>query len=223
MPAYATRERLDLLREADHIVMSALRAHGLYHEIWQCPTVLVPLDLDGTGGELVVLRPVQSRRAMTAQPVQLPEPILNELRHDLLALPGVTMDAMPAASGGRSAKLDDDTQAEVEARQTGGPWQMAAGLTYDDVIDPRELRNALQFVYVKCQSGILAPHHLPKEILNLKVRHTSRPGPAAKLDQEQVLAAMGEARGNKSKAARILGVGRSTLYRFLTQQGLAPE
>jgi acetyl-CoA carboxylase carboxyltransferase component len=60
-----------------------------------------------------------------------------------LALPGVTMDAMPAQSGGRSAKLDDDTQAQVEARQTGGPWQMAAGLTYDDVIDPRELRNAL--------------------------------------------------------------------------------
>jgi len=60
-----------------------------------------------------------------------------------LAFPGVTLDAMPAASGGRSARLDDDTQARVESRQRAGPWGMAAGLTYDDVIDPRELRNAL--------------------------------------------------------------------------------
>jgi PAS domain S-box-containing protein len=88
----------------------------------------------------------------------------------------------------------------------------------------RELRNALQFVYVKCQGGILAPRHLPREIRNLQVRRgSSRPGPAFKLNHEQVLAAMGEARGNKSKAAEILGVGRSTLYRFFAQQGLEPE
>jgi len=59
------------------------------------------------------------------------------------ALPGVTLDAMPADSGGRSAKLDADTQAQVEAKQSSGPWGMASRLTYDDVIDPRELRNAL--------------------------------------------------------------------------------
>jgi GMP synthase (glutamine-hydrolysing) len=94
IPAFATRERLDLLREADLIVMRALRRHGLYHEIWQCPTVLVPLDLEGNGGELVVLRPVQSRRAMTAQPVELPEAVLDELRRDILALPGITSLAL---------------------------------------------------------------------------------------------------------------------------------
>jgi PAS domain S-box-containing protein len=87
----------------------------------------------------------------------------------------------------------------------------------------RELRNALQYVYVKCQSGTLTPHHLPKEIQNLEVRRISRPGPALKLNHGDVLAALGEARGNKSKAAEILGVGRSTLYRFLAPQGLKPE
>jgi acetyl-CoA carboxylase carboxyltransferase component len=60
-----------------------------------------------------------------------------------LAFPGVTMDAMPAQSGGRSARLDETTQARVEQRQRSGPWRMAAGMTYDEVIDPRELRNAL--------------------------------------------------------------------------------
>ena len=61
----------------------------------------------------------------------------------VFAFPSVTMGAMPAGSGGRSAKLDDDTQAEVERRQEAGPWAMAASMTYDEVIDPRELRNAL--------------------------------------------------------------------------------
>lgn len=59
------------------------------------------------------------------------------------ALPGVTMDAMPAASGGRSAGLDDDTQAAVERKQRSGPYGMAAGMAYDEVIDPRDLRDAL--------------------------------------------------------------------------------
>lgn len=69
----------------------------------------------------------------------------NPFDHQTLsfALPGVTLDAMPADSGGRSAKLDEDTQARVEAKQRSGPWGMASRLTYDDVIDPRELRNAL--------------------------------------------------------------------------------
>ncbi len=69
----------------------------------------------------------------------------NPFDHQTLsfAFPGVTMDAMPAASGGKSAKLDDATQAAVEEKQASGPWGMAAGLTFDDVIDPRELRNKL--------------------------------------------------------------------------------
>ena len=60
-----------------------------------------------------------------------------------LAFPAVTMGSMPAASGGRSAGLDADRQARVEQDQEAGPWRMAAGMVYDDVIDPRELRNAL--------------------------------------------------------------------------------
>ena len=59
------------------------------------------------------------------------------------AFPGVTLGAMPAGSGGRAAKLDDATQAEVTSTQTGGPWPQAHGMGYDDVIDPRDLRDAL--------------------------------------------------------------------------------
>jgi hypothetical protein len=49
--AAMTRERLDLLREADALVMDGLKRYGLYETIWQCPTVLVPLEFDGRGRE----------------------------------------------------------------------------------------------------------------------------------------------------------------------------
>ncbi len=90
LAATVTRERLDLLREADHIVMTALGRHGLYGTIWQCPTVLVPLEIDGRGRELVIVRPIHSERAMTATPAHLPEAVVDELRRLILPLPGVS-------------------------------------------------------------------------------------------------------------------------------------
>jgi GMP synthase (glutamine-hydrolysing) len=90
LSATVTPERLDLLREADALVMEGLRRHGIYDRIWQCPTVLVPLAVDGRGRELVIVRPIHSERAMTATPAELPPALLEELRRDILALPGVS-------------------------------------------------------------------------------------------------------------------------------------
>jgi GMP synthase (glutamine-hydrolysing) len=87
--ATVTRERLDLLREADAVVMDGLRRHQLYDRIWQCPTVLVPLAVEGAGCELVIVRPIHSERAMTATPAALPPGLVGQLRAQLLALPGV--------------------------------------------------------------------------------------------------------------------------------------
>jgi GMP synthase (glutamine-hydrolysing) len=88
--ATVTRPRLDLLREADHVVMEALVRWGLYDQVWQCPTVLVPLALGEREGETVVIRPIRSQRAMTATPVELPSGMRAELARDILALPGVS-------------------------------------------------------------------------------------------------------------------------------------
>jgi GMP synthase (glutamine-hydrolysing) len=90
LAATVTRERLELLRLADHAVMEGLMRHGLYREVWQCPTVLVPLELDGKGSEFVVVRPVLSERAMTCRPALLPRALLDELRDSILALPGLS-------------------------------------------------------------------------------------------------------------------------------------
>ena len=90
LEAYATRERLDLLREADAQVMQGLADYDLMYEVWQCPTVALPLSLDGRGRELIVARPVLSERAMTASPAELPEDLIVRLRESIQALPGVS-------------------------------------------------------------------------------------------------------------------------------------
>ena len=90
LAAAVTASRLDLLRDADHLVMQGLKRHGIDGDIWQCPTVLVPLEVNGAGREFVIVRPIHSERAMTATPAELPDALLGELRAQILALPGVS-------------------------------------------------------------------------------------------------------------------------------------
>jgi DNA-binding NtrC family response regulator len=91
----------------------------------------------------------------------------------------------------------------------------------------RELKNVIQFSVVRSRGNKILPSDLPLEITqgrNLWARVPEKsPDPAemrplkGKLDLESVKAAIQKTGGNKSKAARVLGVGRATLYRFLTQ------
>ncbi len=78
-----TKDRLDLLREADAIAREELTAAGLDREIWQCPVVLladvrsVGVQGDGrTYGHPIVLRPVSSEDAMTADWTRMPYEVL---------------------------------------------------------------------------------------------------------------------------------------------------
>jgi GMP synthase (glutamine-hydrolysing) len=78
-----TRERLDVLRAADAIAREELSAAGLDRDIWQCPVVLladvrsVGVQGDGrTYGHPIVLRPVTSEDAMTADWARLPYDLL---------------------------------------------------------------------------------------------------------------------------------------------------
>jgi GMP synthase (glutamine-hydrolysing) len=80
------KERLDLLRKADAIVRSELSAAGLDGEIWQCPVVLladvrsVGVQGDGrTYGHPIVLRPVSSEDAMTADWTRLDYELLAKI------------------------------------------------------------------------------------------------------------------------------------------------
>ena len=85
---YLTRDRLDLLREADAIVMQALESHDLMLEVTQMPTVLVPLSSDGVQ-ESIVLRPISTDDFMTARFSELSDAFIDEVRDKLLALEGI--------------------------------------------------------------------------------------------------------------------------------------
>jgi GMP synthase (glutamine-hydrolysing) len=78
-----TAERLAIVRAADAIARAELSAAGLDREIWQCPVVLLAdvrsVGVQGDGrsyGYPVVLRPVTSEDAMTADWARLPDPVL---------------------------------------------------------------------------------------------------------------------------------------------------
>jgi GMP synthase (glutamine-hydrolysing) len=66
IPAFVTKERLDLLRAFDRIVTEALHKHGEYETVWQMPVVLLPL-VNKAGRQCAVLRPILSQEAMTAR------------------------------------------------------------------------------------------------------------------------------------------------------------
>ncbi|MGD9082654.1 MAG: sigma-54 dependent transcriptional regulator [Desulfobacterales bacterium] len=78
----------------------------------------------------------------------------------------------------------------------------------------RELQNAIQFAFVKSKGDKITSADLPMEINNNHLFQTIR-GPSRKLGRIQVESAIKKTGGNKAKAARLLNVGRATLYRFI--------
>ncbi|MFO7752292.1 MAG: sigma 54-interacting transcriptional regulator [Desulfobacteraceae bacterium] len=92
----------------------------------------------------------------------------------------------------------------------------------------RELKNVIQFSVVHSRGGVVKPDDLPMEV----VEQAGRPEimqenegekkdremkQKTKLDPDAVISALEKTGGNKSKAARLLSVGRATLYRFLSR------
>jgi acetyl-CoA carboxylase carboxyltransferase component len=60
-----------------------------------------------------------------------------------VAFPGATLGAMPARGGGAASKSDQDQQALLDAAELSGPYRVADSMGFDEIIDPRELRNVL--------------------------------------------------------------------------------
>jgi GMP synthase (glutamine-hydrolysing) len=81
----ATKERLNVLREADHILQEEIRKAGLYRELWQSFCVLPDVRTVGVQGDertygyVVVLRAVTSDDAMTADWARLPYDLLEAI------------------------------------------------------------------------------------------------------------------------------------------------
>ena len=85
--SYLTKKRLDLLREADAQVNDYLRKTKLYESIWQFPVVLIPLSFNE--GESIVLRPINSTEAMTANFTKLPLRHVKAMAEKIMKIKGI--------------------------------------------------------------------------------------------------------------------------------------
>jgi len=91
-----TKERLDILREADERVVDEIKKAGLYNDIWQAFAILLPVKSVGVMGDqrtyenVVAVRCVTSSDGMTADWVQLPYDILGRISNRIInEVPGV--------------------------------------------------------------------------------------------------------------------------------------
>jgi len=100
-----TPERLDILRQADHVVVDEIQRAGLYREIWQSFAVLPAVRTVGVMGDgrtyeyPVVIRAVTSEDAMTADWARLPHDLLERMASRIInEVPGINRVAYDITS-----------------------------------------------------------------------------------------------------------------------------
>jgi GMP synthase (glutamine-hydrolysing) len=85
-----TKERLDILREADDIVVSEIKSADLYYKVWQAFAVLLPVKSVGVMGDertydnVVAIRIVDSKDGMTADWVDIPDQVMRKISNRLI-------------------------------------------------------------------------------------------------------------------------------------------
>ena len=102
-------------------------------------------------------------------------------------------------------------------------------MTYPWPGNVRELKSAFEYAFVACQKKMIEPVHLPASILNhdrpgtFKTR-AGRPDVGKSIDEikkTRLVDALNQTAGNRSEAARVLGVSRTTVWHQIKKYGIA--
>jgi DNA-binding NtrC family response regulator len=142
-------------------------------------------------------------------------PALRERLHDIALLAEYLLGKALAEAGREGVVLS--------------PEAVDVMMDYDWPGNVRELENAIRYALVKCRAEVILPEHLPLKFVQGQIsaqispRKTRKKQRRRKLDGESVRQALEEAGGNKVEAARLLGVSRATLYRFLDESEKVSE
>jgi transcriptional regulator with PAS, ATPase and Fis domain len=103
---------------------------------------------------------------------------------------------------------------------------MGALMNYSWPGNVRELKSAFEYAFVTCQEKLIQPYHLPPAIFKGK-----KPLPTVKktpvnqdeIKKRQLIEALSRTGGNQSKAARILGVSRVTVWNRIKRFNIQKE
>jgi GMP synthase (glutamine-hydrolysing) len=85
-----TRKRLDILKNADAVLMEEIRSSGHYRKLWQSFAVLLPIKSVGIMGDqrtyehIIAIRAVTSEDAMTADWARLPHDLLSRISNRII-------------------------------------------------------------------------------------------------------------------------------------------
>jgi DNA-binding NtrC family response regulator len=131
-------------------------------------------------------------------------PPLRQRREDLPILVRAFLADHRASTGKQVDAVNDDA--------------MAVMIEYGWPGNVRELRNALEYAVVRARGSILHADDLPPELFQR--RTDAHPTDLALDDADELRAALKRARGNRTRAAALLGISRATLYRRLRELGI---
>jgi PAS domain S-box-containing protein len=136
-------------------------------------------------------------------------PPLRERREDIPLLTASFLAQLSAGSGKRVTEVSDDALRLL----TGYPWPG----------NVRELRSAIEFAVIRCRGAVIQADDLPPEIFEPANLASALSTDPLNDDKVRLLDALGRSRGNRARAARLLGISRATLYRRLSDLKINPE
>lgn len=144
--------------------------------------------------------------------VSLRLPALRNRKEDVGLLAAHFLDGAAAAKGTRCSVSDE---------------AMKVLTNYDWPGNVRELRECMEHAAAAASSGVIKPEDLPLQIQRIGSMATSAGGtatgkilPLAEVEKQTILQALERLNGDKLMAARMLGIGKTTLYRKLKEYGI---
>ena len=90
MPGVITKEKINILKQADYYFIQALKDYGLYNKIWQAYAALLPVKTVGVMGDnrtyeyLCLLRAITSEDGMTADFYEFKKPFIQMISNKIV-------------------------------------------------------------------------------------------------------------------------------------------
>ena len=139
--------------------------------------------------------------------VRLELPPLRRRREDIPLLVEHFVSALNCRQGRHVSGVSADTMALLMAHDWPG--------------NVRELENAIEHAFVLCRGQRIEPRHLPEPLFGRVSRESDLASRVKAVEAEAILEALRRNHGNRQAAARELGLHRTTLFRKLSQLGVA--